>query len=41
MMWMYDHAAPISWAEYRHWMTHALPFGWAILSEPRDDHAET
>lgn len=34
MIWMKDRAAPLSWAEYDYWMTHALPFGWAILSLP-------
>ena len=31
MMWMWDHAEPITPAEYEFWMSRPLPFGWAII----------
>ncbi len=34
MIWKSDHAETLSWDEYDFWMTHILPFGWAILSIP-------
>jgi hypothetical protein len=29
-LWKWDHAEPITWAEYHYWMTHVLPFGWSV-----------
>lgn len=31
LMWEWDHIRPISKAECDFWMTHILPYGWAIL----------
>jgi len=34
MIWKFDRAEPLTLEEYHFWMTHPLPFGWAILSAP-------
>lgn len=34
MIWMHDHAEPLTGSEYEFWMTNPLPMGWAILSAP-------
>ena len=34
VMWEFDYARELSWAEYVYWQSHVLPFGWAILVAP-------
>jgi hypothetical protein len=36
MIWKFDHVETLTWEEYDYWMTHRLPFGWSILSKPRE-----
>ncbi len=34
MIWKYDRLETLTWDEYRYWMLHPLPLGWAIIALP-------
>jgi hypothetical protein len=36
VIWKFDHMESVDWLEYHYWMEHPLPFGWAIISAPRE-----